>query len=335
MLQPNFNIEISQNCKSLIFRDLTGFQSSGSQGGFGGSNINIEQVTKTVLRIKSPIGVIYEIFSTYLPVQGHWELKSSDISDANIQANSVIQQSADCGCSSSNHLAPKNQLYWQGYQSGQSVFDSRDCSKPNRLKVFPDGCTQITYELYAKTGIPVMACQNRMSAVVCDGQKVFAKRNGGWYDITSSGIINNKNFDFVTLQTTDIYDRWEVRDESGAVSEGVFTSYNCTTSGLTSSSPVDKMIASVTKDFVFTCNIERMLADIAFDLIVNQNCVTDNGMSSEENLRFFSLSFSKIEASKNGGYNSLCGCDCVNDNITSAFNNLKAIVDINKYIQCH
>ena len=312
MLVPDFTIELTKRCNSLIFKDITGFKSASNAGGFGGGNINIEQVTKVVLRMESPSGVRYEIFSTYLPSQGEWELFSSQVSDNNIQTGSVYTKSSDCDCNvAANGLIPSNIFYWQVHKD-YTAYDNRDCSRPNTLKVFPDGCTTVTYELYAKTGIPVLACQYQMNTVICEGNRVFAKRNGGWYDITPQGTMNNLNYSFTSASTIDVYTEWEVRDKDGTTQKGVFSKYGCTTSGLTSSSQTDKLIASRTKTFVFTCNLERIMAKIAHKLSAKGDCeIMLNGVNRLQAIGIFAVAHAKINHIKNSEPDVECGCGCI------------------------
>lgn len=331
MLVPNFSIELTKQCNSLIIKDITGFKSAGKVGGFGGGNINIEEITKVVLRMESPSGVRYEIFSTYLPIQGEWELFSKQVSDANIQTGTTYTKSSDCNCNvAANGLIPSNIFYWQVHKP-YTVYDNRDCSKPNTLKTFPDGCTTITYELYAKTSIPVLACQYQMNTVICEGNRVFAKRNGGWYDITSQGIMNNLNYSFTSASTIDVFTDWEVRDEDGTAQRGVFSKYGCTSSGLTSSSPVDKMIASRTKTFAFTCNLEKIMAKVAFKLSAKGDCeIMLNGVNRLQAIGIFAVAHAKIHSIKDSEPNVECGCKCISDTINSSFKEMMSVVSLEK-----
>lgn len=324
MLKLNFKVSIDGNCKSLLFSDITGFQAAGVTGGYGGSNININEITKTILRIITPDKVEYEIFSTYLPTQGDWKIDASSISDLQ-KVGSVAKVSGstnDCGCPNSSQDFIVSIPYSEHKVPGK--YNNRDCEKPNSLNHFEDSCTTFTYEVYSKTGIPVKTCQFMMGHKLCEGQSVWVKRNGGWYNVTNQGALNNMNFSLVIPSTIDVYTDWEIRDSKGVASKGTMDKFNCTNSGDTASSATDVMIAAHTITFPFICNVNKLIDKIASELTIDFECDSLRaGVSEKKALELFALSVAKIDSVKNG---APCGCGCVMDSINSAITNLKAVV---------
>ncbi len=325
MIDLNFNVSVGKSCKSLVFKDITGFQSAGISGGYGGSNININEITKTVLRITTPDEVEYEIFSTYTPSQGEWLIEASAISDLQKvgSVDKVNEATNDCGC------PPIAQDFISSipfqFPGDNLKYNNRDCDKPNQMNYFGDGCTTFTYEVYARTSIPVKTCRYAIAHKLCDGQSVWAKKNGGWYNITSLGTLNNMNFSYVTASTIDVYTNWEIRDTIGVASKGLFTKFACVDSDETTSSMIDIMLAAKTITFPFTCNLDNLLSKIAFELTVGYDCDTlKAGISEKKAVELFSVARAKILAVKNGS--TVCGCDCIMSSIQSATSMLTAVI---------
>lgn len=326
MLKLNFTVSVENSCKSLVFRDVTGFQAAGIAGGYGGSNIDINAITKTILRIITPDGVEYEIFSTYLPTQGDWKIEASAISDLQKIGSTakVSEKTNDCGCPPipQDFISSVPFMTWD--LSGDGKYNNRDCDKPNSLTYFEDGCTTFTYEVYAKTGIPVKTCQYTMGHKLCEGQSVWVKRNGGWYNVTNQGTLNNMNYSLVIAPTIDVYTGWEIRDSKGVASKGEMQKFNCTNSSDTTSSQIDLMVAAHTIQFPFTCNIAKLIDQIAYELTVDASCDSlQAGVTEKKALELFTLSEVKIRSITNG---SNCGCDCIMANINSVVTNLKAVI---------
>lgn len=325
MIDLNFSVSVEKSCKSLVFKDITGFQSAGISGGYGGSNININEITKTILRITTPAGIEYEVFSTYVPTQGEWKIEAFAISDLQKIGSvaKVNEVTNDCGCPP----IPQDFISSIPFQfPGDNIkYNNRDCDRPNQLNYFEDGCTTFTYEVYARTGIPIKTCQYAMSHKLCDNQSVWAKRNGGWYNITNLGTLNNMNFSYVIASTIDVFTNWEVRDEQGVAAKGLFTKFNCTDSEETTSAMVDIMVSAKTITFPFTCNLDNLLSRIAFELTVGHDCDTlKAGISEKKAIELFSVARAKILAVKNGS--TVCGCDCIMSSIQSSTNMLTAVI---------
>lgn len=335
MLNLNFSVSVKEGCKSLILKDITDEPPAAVSGRYGGTNIAKSAITKTVLIIRVPSGAEYTIYSTFLPTQPEWQIDADMISDLQKSASYTPcpDVEEDCGC------APIPQAFISvlpfHFPGDRLKYNNSDCGKPNTLNYFEDGCTEITYEVYGKTHIPVKTCKYGMAHKLCAGQTVWGKRNGGWYNITSLGTNTNGNFVFNTASTIEVYSDWEIREAGGVkvLVKGIFTKYDCTDSGETTTSAIDTLIASKTIRFPFTCNVEKLIENIAAKLTVEGNCdALKAGASEYQAISLFALSRAKILSIKNSaaGGELMCDCDCVMSGINSAVSMLTQVIKLDK-----
>lgn len=317
MITLNFDIDIRQNAKEIVFSDITGiYNANTNPGGYGTPNVPIDEITLTKLIIVFPNKKKYILSSTFLPEQGQWLLKASDISDIQQVESSLYNSLAviDCGCGFKSDIADYLPLVFPY----AGPYDNTNCEKPNTLNYFPDGCYQFTYEVYAKTYLPVLKCNYLFNHKLCEDQRVFVKKNGGWYDITDDGTNVGGNFSWSINQTLDQYTEWQIRASDGiwVITSGTLQKYSCSIDSEDGTSTTDQLLASKTLDIVFTAVIEKKMDDVAYVLTVDSGCNKPlrSGMDTNESIDLFSLARAKLLAAKR---NTDCGCQCIMDTIES------------------
>ena len=86
-----------------------------------------------------------------------------------------------------------------------------DCYNLSTLK-FIDGEYSLTYEVYAKVGIPTERGNYHLDIPTCLDEKVYVTKNGAWLDITSQGTRQpNGRFQWSKLDTADVYEKYQRR----------------------------------------------------------------------------------------------------------------------------
>lgn len=120
MLVPQILI-FQNNASELIFRDITPAYSPNYVGGYGGVNIDADQVTHVVLTLDFGREMVYEIRGAYKQTDGDWTIASYELPVKTPQPGS--------GCIGCGHA--------EDFRFDQGVMEE-----------FPSGCLTVSYKVY-------------------------------------------------------------------------------------------------------------------------------------------------------------------------------------------
>lgn len=247
MLQPV--ISISQNpldFNKLVLKDITpAFDALIAQGGYGAPNIARSEVDYIQLALTTPDGRDWATDPLkWSPTSDSLEIWASDFLPVLVNQGDIVY----------DPCAPPAQ---------------RKCGRQGKLS-FVDGLYELTYEVFGRKGIPNDLISYHLDVTLCDGERVFVKRQGAWSDITEQGSVDVRgNWTWTALNTVLVYQEYEVRkplegnafrlQDAGFVekvsvpdSEGSMT---------TSTDP--KLVAAVTIRFILTGVVASDMAKLA------------------------------------------------------------------------
>lgn len=310
MLGLKFNISVEHDASSMIFEDVTGNYSQENPTGYGGPNTPMSSILHTKLHVKFPGGAKYVLYSNYLPSMGKWRIPATLFSDLNKVGSPCYTPKKNCGCTVSQSFISDVPFDW-GY--GNDVYYvNYDCERKNTFVKFPDGCYEFRYEVYATENVGATLCDYYVKTVICDGQILQVKQNGGWVDVTGDSDIQHGNITYSIKESSLEITEWRVLDGDMEVKKGPLSGFNCKVGGEVPEDAFEEPVIAASKTILspFYANTVAKINEKAF-LVTVGSCDVIESISGKP-IDIFSLAHARYQAIKN---NPHCGCNCIDDNL--------------------